>query len=93
MSRLTVLVVGLLPAQAAHIARQFPALDIRHQGSHQGTRGLRAVAGGVDHVLVMVRFVTHQHQVIVTQVNRSVVLVPGGLSSLHTALERLTTHA
>ena len=90
--RRTVLIVGLLPAQAELIKNRFQdRWDLRFVSSQETAQTIALRAGNSEKVLLMTNFIQHSHQQAAVQLKgrENVVLITGGLSSLTKRLEAL----
>jgi hypothetical protein len=88
----SLLVVGLLPAQAETIRKRFAdRLDLRFVSSQETPQLIAARLGNSEKVLLMTNFINHSHQNTAMQLKgrENVLLVSGGVSSLTKELDRL----
>lgn len=87
-----VLILGLLPGQAAKIKSEFPSLDIRcGLGSRSNAQSYAEAVAHSDAVLVMTKFIGHS---LTDGLDKAkTVLIRGGLSRLRNYLEQLTPRA
>ena len=91
-SKRSLLVVGLLPAQAETIRKRFgDRLDLRFVSSQETPQLIAARVGNSDKVLLMTNFINHSHQAAAMQAKgrENVLLVSGGVSKLSKELDRL----
>lgn len=91
-SKRSLLVVGLLPAQAETMRKRFgDRLDLRFVSSQETPQVISSRIGNSDKVILMTNFINHSHQNAAMQAagRDNVLLVTGGISSLTKQLDRL----
>lgn len=89
-TKFRIAVVGLIESQAAHIAREFPDLDIRFIMTSLATE-LRERVKSMDRVIVMTKFVSHP--IYYTLDKAKLTHCNGGMSALREILNSLNVFA
>lgn len=84
---MSVLIIGLLPAQFQAVKHDFPALDLRLWATGSSEKQVARSANRVDRVIVMAGFISHKHTHRIDK--HKTTLVHGGLTSLRAALTEI----